>query len=353
MTLIKRTLFVLSIAGTLLSQSCTSDQVTPTDPVITVTDFTGSIDENPTSGQEIGTLDATTSDGTLQFSLTSESVTGAFTLEPTGRLLVNNASIFDFEVNPVLTAVVSVSVADVSESISVTVSVNDVAEAGQGLVVNDFSTTIFENPTAGDLIGTLSASSTTGAVSFTLATESASGAFLLDQTTGALTVGDASLYTVLLNPTLTGSASVTDGDTTLTLDITVSVVKAPVIYTGPDLTFTKSDNADPTQAANQDRITDNVWITRGNEGGQIYNAKTESSASQNTSPADTEWAIGTTANLESLTFDTFRNTIKPKTVVGENLVLHLITDDVYIDIRFTSWSQGKAGGFSYVRATAN
>ena len=43
------------------------------------------------------------------------------------------------------------------------------------------------------------------------------------------------------------------------------------IWTGSTKIFTKGNSANPTMEANQDRITDKVWITRGNNGGQIYN----------------------------------------------------------------------------------
>ena len=36
---------------------------------------------------------------------------------------------------------------------------------------------------------------------------------------------------------------------------------------------------------------------------------------------------------------------------GQDLVLHLITDNIYMDIKFTSWKSGKGGGFSYERST--
>ncbi|MEM8895899.1 MAG: hypothetical protein AAGC88_15055 [Bacteroidota bacterium] len=118
----------------------------------------------------------------------------------------------------------------------------------------------------------------------------------------------------------------------------------------PDqITFTKGDGADPTVAANQDRITDNVWITRGNDGGQIFNIQVNSVYNKDTSPVDTEWAIGSKENRESLTFGSFRNTIKPQEAVGRDLVMHLISDDIYLNVRFTRWASGKQGGFTYIR----
>lgn len=126
----------------------------------------------------------------------------------------------------------------------------------------------------------------------------------------------------------------------------------PTLWTGAATTFNKPDGSNPNLEENQDRITENVWITRENTGGQIFNIAIYNSADKTESPVGTEWAIGTLEELDNLTFDYFRNAIsRPKTVVGKNLVLHLIEDDIYIYVKFTSWSQGKRGGFSYERST--
>jgi len=104
------------------------------------------------------------------------------------------------------------------------------------------------------------------------------------------------------------------------------------------IAFSKAANADPTQAANQDRISDNVWITRGNDGGQIYNAKSENVAESATSPAGTRWAVGTADNKDNLSFTAFRDAVgKPKSIVGKNLVMHLVDDDIYIDIKIANY----------------
>ena len=42
------------------------------------------------------------------------------------------------------------------------------------------------------------------------------------------------------------------------------------IWEGSTITFSKADGADPNDEANQDRITNTVWLTRGNNGGQIF-----------------------------------------------------------------------------------
>lgn len=125
------------------------------------------------------------------------------------------------------------------------------------------------------------------------------------------------------------------------------------IYDGSPITFEKADGADPNDAANQDRITDNVWITRSNDGGEIYNAKSENDSSKGNSPSGTQWAVGSISDVESLTFSDFRDAIKPREVVGKDLVLFLTQEEIFIPIKFTKWSVGKdnKGGFAYERAT--
>ena len=126
----------------------------------------------------------------------------------------------------------------------------------------------------------------------------------------------------------------------------------PIYWRGTNISFVKEDNADPNVEGNQDRLTSNVWITRGNGGGQIYNAAISENADKVTSPVGTEWAIGNLDDVSSLSFGAFRATVsKPKNVVGKNLVVHLIKDDIYLSLKFTSWSGGKKGGFSYERST--
>ena len=124
------------------------------------------------------------------------------------------------------------------------------------------------------------------------------------------------------------------------------------IWNGTTITFTKADGADPEEEANQDRITDNIWITRGNDGGQIFNIKKETSYNKTDSPVGTKWAVGTLDQIETLTFKKFRAAVdKPKSSVGKNLVMYLEEDDIYLSVKFTSWSEQKNGGFAYERST--
>ncbi|MCX6873991.1 MAG: hypothetical protein NTW21_09310 [Verrucomicrobia bacterium] len=152
---------------------------------------------------------------------------------------------------------------------------------------------------------------------------------------------------------------------------------APIIWDGPTITFTKADNADWLLEANQDRITPNVWITRQNKQ-QIYNIKIEAAPGgwETDSPKDTEWAwpgqFGNSsdpaqfkaANYASLHFGHFDLVAggAVAAIVGIPAVVHLISDNIYLEVKFTSWTQGagggtgnngtpNGGGFSYTRST--
>ena len=123
------------------------------------------------------------------------------------------------------------------------------------------------------------------------------------------------------------------------------------IWNGPIKFFEKKDNTNQLEKTNQDSITENVIITRGNNGGQIFNIAKENEADKYKSPIGTEWAIGSLNQIDSLVFKDFRLAVKPQFVVGKKLVLHLIEEDIYLSVEFKSWSSGKKGGFSYQRST--
>ena len=98
--------------------------------------------------------------------------------------------------------------------------------------------------------------------------------------------------------------------------------EAATVWTGPVTNFTDVNGSDPTQAANQDQLTPNVWITRGSSAG-IYNAKTEFGYTHNFSPADTEWADGTTASYSSLSYTNWEH--GPRISTAARLTLSALT----------------------------
>ena len=369
---LNKRLRLISLFSLLLLFSCGGDgddddvqTVTPAPVavVITAANLAATTPENPEAGVTLGTVQASVSSGSLQYSLTSQSVAGALAINAsTGAVTVADATLFDFETVQSLTANIRVSAGNVTEDITVTITLTDVDESiATVITASDLSVSIDENPEAGASLGTIEASVNTGSLQFSLVSQSTDGALTVNASTGVVAIADAALFDFETLQSLTASIRVSSGsvseDVTVTITLTdVDEVDAGfTIWTGATLTFNKSSGGDPTLASQQDAITDNVKITRGNTGGQIYNIVTESAANSSVSPAGTEWALGTVNDIENLTFEPFRAATggKPKDVVGQNMVLHLIADDVYISIKLTSWATGRAGGFAYERSTSN
>jgi len=123
------------------------------------------------------------------------------------------------------------------------------------------------------------------------------------------------------------------------------------VWTGDPIEFVKPDGVDGTLEENQDELTESVRIARQSFLG-IYNAAQENGFTD-LSPADTEWAFGAAEDFADLDFQEWVEWAEfaPPDTVGKPAVVHLISDDIYVDIEFTSWSCCGAGGFSYIRAT--
>lgn len=132
------------------------------------------------------------------------------------------------------------------------------------------------------------------------------------------------------------------------------------VCVSPKKFFMKADSADWNLPENQDRISDAVWITRGNQRG-IFNIASETAYTSPTSPANTEWAFGSASDFESLTFANWEawHGANPPSSVGQDAVIHLIAEDIYLDIKFLGWTAGPqgggtgGGGFMYERSTCS
>ena len=136
------------------------------------------------------------------------------------------------------------------------------------------------------------------------------------------------------------------------LAVVAPLTHAATVWDGPLITYSQP-GTDPTQAANQDRLTPNVSLTRNfNEG--LFNAVKEAGFNRGdfSSPTDTEWAYGTLANYASHTYTTWTamSGKNPPTMVGKQAVLHFISEDIYLSVKFTAWG-GAGSGFSYQRST--
>ncbi|MEO1053236.1 MAG: cadherin repeat domain-containing protein [Bacteroidota bacterium] len=119
---------------TCLIQSCDDDDEMMNEVTVSITDFNTTIDENPSAGLSLGTVNATTSQGNITFSITEQTPDQAIAIDATtGELTVLTESLFDFETNPTITGVVRAENTGVSETANITINLNDINEA-----VDDF-----------------------------------------------------------------------------------------------------------------------------------------------------------------------------------------------------------------------
>ena len=125
------------------------------------------------------------------------------------------------------------------------------------------------------------------------------------------------------------------------------------------VTFTKNNYADWQLPQNQDRVTDNIWITRG-DNSFIFNAFNEMAGWHPHGVDGVEWAIGPLENIDNLIFETDFVMMLDHSVgnslnnifIPNNLpmVMHLIEDDIYYEVQWHSWTESaQGGGFSYTR----
>ena len=142
------------------------------------------------------------------------------------------------------------------------------------------------------------------------------------------------------------------------------------IWDGPTIEFAKKPSADGTVLENQDQLSNDVIFARGSVRG-LYNAAQESSYNQvkNDSPAGTLWAFSgmggnpsgsdfSAQNYAALNFDHWVSALGGPNNLAGNIVnrpaiVHLIDQDIYLALEFSSWGvrPSSGAGFTYSRAT--
>ncbi|GGG32280.1 cadherin repeat domain-containing protein [Bizionia arctica] len=121
--------------------SCSSDDDSSPNPGedngINAVNFTKDFDENPVPGASIGAIQAA-SDNTLNFSITSQTPSGAMSINTTtGELKVSNAAVFDFETYPVIIATISIITSNGTTSVTATVNLNDLDDIASLLTTSE------------------------------------------------------------------------------------------------------------------------------------------------------------------------------------------------------------------------
>lgn len=210
--IITLSIIVLSV----LTLSCNSDDNTTQAEQVLLQDLEVTIEENPTNGQVIGTVQSNSTTA-LTFSIVSQSPTGAVEIDTaTGEITVLDETLFDFETNPIITATVSAS--GVQNLSVITINLNNISEVN----AQNFNSTIDENPTNGQSLGTVVASGD-ATLTYSITTQSPSGSLNINPTTGELTVLNATLFDYETSPTITATVQVDNSGTTENLTVTIDL----------------------------------------------------------------------------------------------------------------------------------
>lgn len=114
-----------------------------------------------------------------------------------------------------------------------------------------------------------------------------------------------------------------------------------------------------------DKISDEVYIARKDDGGGIYNILDEPEFEGGVSPRKTKWnssyidsrpgysGFSNLSNLENRVYGSFVQALDGSVgnnIIGTELIMHDLTTDLYWKFVFTQWtSNGNGGGFEYTR----
>ncbi|MDW3193159.1 MAG: hypothetical protein R8G66_12375 [Cytophagales bacterium] len=213
------------------------------EPTITITasDLIVTIAENPEPGQSLGTIQATASSGSLTFEISSQSLVGAFAIDPSsGAVTVGNADLFDFESTTELTASVIVASGNTTEQVAVNVTLTDVSDPM--ITASNFEVTIDENPTVGLVLGSIQASTDQGTLAFRLGSEGTPSAFNIDAASGELTVADATLFDFEVATSISTTAFLSVGDIEQFVTVVVNLSNVNEITAPADIDISVNEN---------------------------------------------------------------------------------------------------------------
>ncbi len=192
------------------------------EPTLTASDLEITIMENPTAFQYLGTILGNSTGGPIMFEIVEQTPAGALSVGVnTGEIFVANISPFDYETNPTITGIVSLT--NQIESIEVNVTIN-LTDEETIVTTSDLVVDMDENPLPNQLIGTVQGETNEGTLTFSIVNQSPNDAFTIDANTGELRVIYSSAYDYESNNLITGTVLVENGNVSATANITINIL---------------------------------------------------------------------------------------------------------------------------------
>lgn len=213
-----------------------------------------SVLENSSNGTLLGTIIAFDPDAgqSLSYSILSGNLNNAFAINPgTGLLSVANSSALNFESNPTFSLVVKAQdngSPSLSGQSTITINLINVNEAP---IINDQSFSVVQNSAVGTTVGTVTASDPDAGqtLTYTILSGNTNSAFVINSSTGVLSVNNSSAINYTTTPAFTLVVKVTDngsGNLTDNGNITINVIQssnqAPVIANQSFTTYENTAN---------------------------------------------------------------------------------------------------------------
>ncbi|GLB47987.1 cadherin domain-containing protein [Neptunitalea lumnitzerae] len=191
---------------------------------ITITNFETTVDENLPTDTSLGSVIATTNQGSITYSITQQTPADAIAINTnTGELTVLTESAFDFETYPNITATVIVENGAVSVTGTVTIHLNDVNEDEETVevTITNFETTVDENLPTGTSLGSVIATTNQGSITYSITQQTPADAIAINTTTGELTVLTESAFDFETYPTINATVLVENGTVSATGTVTI------------------------------------------------------------------------------------------------------------------------------------
>jgi VCBS repeat-containing protein len=226
----------------------------------TINNQSFSINENSANGTAMGTVIASDPDAgqTLTYSILSGNTNGAFAINAsTGIITVANSSALNFESTPTFALIIKVQdngTGSLSSQATITISLININEAP---VISNQSFSVNENTANGLTVGPVVASDPDigQTLSYSITAGNTSNAFIINTSTGTLTVNNSAALIYSVNPKFSLNVRATDNgtgnlykDATITVNVIQGSNQAPVII---NQTFSINENsANGTTAGN-------------------------------------------------------------------------------------------------------
>ncbi len=211
-----------------------------------ITGFNGTIAEDAAPGSQAASVSATDPENSaLTYVIISGNTGNAFSITSEGKIVLNASGILDYETKTsYLLTVRAIDTKGLYAQTTVTIAITDVIEP---VVLKDAEATISEVISNGAPVVTLQGSGA-GSLVYSIVSGNDQGAFLINSTTGAITVLDESKIVYEANPVFNLITRVTNGDSTddAVAKITILEVNEAPITSNMTGTFPESTPAGTT-----------------------------------------------------------------------------------------------------------